>query len=116
MVDKWRGSFVRLAVKLDQYPLDIKQEAIDSIQEPPRLQVLGGSATGGDHYQRIGIEIGSRAHSHRDAVFFDDIPNAVPVSGNRSKTKQTKGGVATIGGGEDRSVQNAPTVIGEDAG
>ena len=49
VVDQWRGPFVRPAVKLNQYTPDIKQETVDGTQEPSRLRVLGGSATGSNH-------------------------------------------------------------------
>jgi len=97
MVNERRGSLVRLSVELDQHPLDVEQVSINSIQEPSRLKVLRRSAD-------------------RNAVLLDDISNAISLSGNWSKAKQAKGRVTTVRGGEDGSVQDCPSMVGEDGG
>ena len=114
MVDKWCRSFICLTVELDQHPLDIKQVTMNGVQEPSCLEMFRRSAARSGQCQRIDTEEPSPLH--RNAILLDDVPNAVPVSSNWSEAEQTKSGIAAVGGGEDRSVQDVPAMVGEDVG
>lgn len=88
-------TLVGVTMELDDHRASVEEVLLERIQEATGLEVFRGRADG-------------------DSVVFDDVSDAVPVGGDGAKPKQPQCGVTAVAGRDDRVVEDAPSVVGED--
>lgn len=99
MVNEWFCTFVCGEVKLDEDSLHVQEVTLEGIEESPGLQVLGGSTTMRKETVQENDSATSRKrlhHLHGNSIILNDIPNSIPISSNRTKSKQPQRRITAI--------------------
>ena len=115
VIDERLRALVGGQVELDEDPLDVDQVALERVEEAAGLEVLRRctSTQVKDASSALVFETRPTKHPHRDALVLDDVPDPVALGGDRAEAKQAQRRVPAVRRGEDRPVEDEPSVVRE---
>ena len=116
VIDERLRALVGGQVELDEDPLDVDQVALERVEEAAGLEVLRRRAS--SHQEKVMLvtsfqEKGENLNVHRDALVLDDVPDPVSLGGDGPETEQAQCRVPAVRRGEDRPVEDEPSVVRE---